>query len=287
MFLGFLFLLADTHAYAEPTIEISKPKTILGPQATAVMEIAVSWPQKEGEYDIILPDFQLTNLTMTRQGQAQETFEQNGIPWVRKTFHFELQPSKPGQATIGAFTVNYSLAGVSGQPTNGRFESAALHFRVIGEGRAKVLIYGGLTAFILVLVSLVFFSARQRRKKSMPPAAVMLSAEDIILRDVRVLAENRDARKPGDLIGELSGQLRHFLTSRYALPVTQTTESELIGEVGRRDISPDEKKIVIKLLTEFEQFKYMGIEASGREFQILTNEVTRFIESTRPAGGKP
>ena len=240
--------------HSEPQMEVDlKPSKAVKAGETLYFLVQLSWRSEEGEYRFPLPSLVLENLALEARGEANETFQKEGMEWRKKSFRFELAPLRRGRAKILPFRIDYFDPS---QQRNGHFEVGALELNVLPDYTMLYrfgLIAGGSLAGIGVLGSWILRRRIRRKGESTPDVESTLEAQTLSR-----LTTNRE---------ELFEAGKIFRT--------------YVNEKFENQIPWDEMKTLKRIFDTLKEWQYSGSRHSREEGEKLYSEMIRYVEGKK------
>ena len=145
---------------------------------------------------------------------------------------------------------------------------------------------------ILLLAGAAAFLIHRKRRGGRAPAPE-LGAVD--LRPAHVIALERMERLREALAsGEtavrpfhfaLSEALRRYLSDRYALPAPERTSREILREIRREELEPEETALLRECLAACDLVKFRGVSPPDEEAARALERARVFVEKTRETTG--
>lgn len=258
-------------ACAEPSFQASVDRKKIFLNQTCALKIEFEWPKKEARYTFAIPSPDLQKMKLLRQGEAQETRVKEGAEWTRKTFMLEFQPLETGTAAIEEFQVHYvdSLSQKQGQ-----FLVPRSSIKILRPVNLKAFFETGGAVLFSALLAIFAFRIRSSGRKKIPQDSQPPSAFDKFQEIQKRMAPGIAGKA---LIYDLSKEFRNFLAQYYQLSHREATEDELIGEIQRKELPLDEKKLVTVLLSEIREAKFVPTNTAEQDFKRLIESILEFV----------
>ncbi len=268
------------NAWAEPqlTARVSSTQPVLDESLLVTLDI--EWAQAEGSYAFTLPMLPLKNLILKRQGESQETFQKGDALAARKTFVFEVQPEKKGNARIESFALTY-VESTSG--SSGELKVPAFDIQVRAKGLpviVKTLAAGALAVVAALSVILMVLRGKRKRLNS-ARGPVELSLEDRAagaLRQLPAVSSESEALSKGGVV------FRSYLLEKFALAQSSAGDAEIVRTLEDKSFDVSEVRAARRLLEKFREARYSGVPLASSEVQSILEESASWIERRRILG---
>jgi len=278
-----ILLGASVSAWAAPRLEVSLSPQELHPGESTQMTIEIFWPQDEGPYTFAFPSLSLKNLTLSRQGESEESASIQGAVWAKKTFVLELKAWEPGDGTVEGFPLNYTDAQGAAA---GSLQVLAHTVRITALPRSPrgVFAAAGGAAVVLLLAGLWGLRRmRGKRKKSALPEENKSEAEKTILR-IRQLAEASEKDPAETRLRQIGTALRSFVIAHYELGDAGLGENDMIRSLESKKQDSQEINILRELFARLHEVKYSGTRLTDRDLKEFSEEIVRYLSGKRVVG---
>lgn len=265
-------------ALAEPQFEVHLDRAKVNTSEIATFSIQAKWPKAEAKYQFAFPPLNLLeNLTLVQQGEAQESFSGEGGEWVRKTFSFQLQGKKAGQAKIPSFEVSY----VDAQTQSvGRYAVPTQTLKIT----KKFNVRNGIIISIIIAAAAEIFillAAAAKKKKIKQLAAESEPTPASNLENFRKFMENNSFLTT-QFKDELAGHLKTFLQESYGIAQTgkNIQSVEVVRGLEAKGLGREEIYEVKTVLKAWEEINYAG-RVNDAEFREFRSQLIRLIQNKR------
>ena len=264
-------------AEANPVVRVTVSKNQITLRQTTTLTLNVEWPADEGPYSFAFPQLELHQLTLDRQGESQETFENGGRTWQRKTFALDLRPTAPGEGSIEAFRLPFFDP--FGQQ-RGEFNIEKMRVAVTQPLRLlRILIPAILVG--LGGMGLVISRTVRRSKKAAP--VLPPTPEETAIQHVKQLFAERSESK--EILSGVGRELHHYLMGRYEIQERHLTNHELLNRLARQAVPREEQEWLRRLIHQIDDAKFAGVGVSPEGLTRLQNDVLGYFEGKRTQGG--
>lgn len=269
-------------AYAKPALKASLSAPKISIDQTLELLIEVEWPKSEAVYAFAFPKIPLTNFTIVREGQSQESFKRGEEDWVKKSFAFELKPTQKGTAAVQAFDLPYidPILQKAGRASVPRLE-AAITSEPLSQSQILALSIGAAGTFF---AGALFFLIRGKRKKEADEKAAAITPQEAAARKFKSLVEAAEARDRKDMLHEIGVEFREFLAESYQLAVKNLTDAETLSTLKKKNVSIEEREKIEKIFKQLQETKFMGAAVTADNLRLLQREILQFIESKKVYG---
>ncbi|MBI3306233.1 MAG: hypothetical protein HYZ84_00300 [Candidatus Omnitrophica bacterium] len=268
----------SANAHAAPQFNTKLSQTSAKPGEGVTLSIRISWAQSEANYSVALPNFELENLTLSGQGESQESFIQGEEPWIRKTYKIELAPIKPGPASIQAFKV--SLIDTQSQKA-ASFDVPQLKIQIKKTGFLSLawpaIALGVVLILIIFLISRIFFKKSGKtlsQENSEAPDDKIAHAIHAAINDIAIYSS---PEKANHLINLCS----RFIIQRHHLDRPNLSDSEILKALSAQNISTEELSRLKNLFVRFEEIRFSGTSLPSSEYKQLQNDILNYVEGKK------
>jgi len=228
--------------------------------------IQLRWRSLEAGYLFSQPRFELDNLTVEEIGESNETFQEKGEIWRRKTFLYKLRALHSGKGRIHPFRVSYT------DPHKGEtdhFEVGGLEIQISRDRRFLFQTLLIALGFIGITVGGFLIRRNFRKNKQIPvPEA---SLEERYLQNLTHVSSQ---------ISEFGRLFRSYLAEKYLLTEGGGTTPQVLGQLEKK-LRPDEWKTLKKIFDKLDEFRFGNFSRPQTEQEELCHDILRFVEGKK------
>lgn len=262
-----LFLLLPPSGHTEPELRTAlDPPRHLQEGRTCQFMIRLRWRSLEANYLFSQPRFELDNLTVEEIGESNETFQEKGEIWRKKTFLYKLRALRSGKGRIHPFRVSYT------DPHKGEtdhFEVGGLEIQISRDRRLLFQAFLIALGFIGITVGGFLIRRNFRKNKQIPvPEA---SLEERYLQNLTHVSSQISA------FGKL---FRSYLAEKYLLPEGGGTTPQVLGQLEKK-LRPDEWKTLKKIFDKLDEYRFGNLSRPEAEQEELYRDILRFVEGKK------
>ena len=276
--------LHEPGANAAPQLDVNLSKRNITAKEHTVLTLRARWPQDEASYSFALPDLELQNLEVVRNGQTQETSKEGAQEWTVKTFTVELKPKTPGSAYIKGFTLPYIDPQLQ---KGGEFAVSAQELRIrrlpFWESPSWIAF---ISIFFVATATMAWGIPKYRGLRSSkrpPPLSAPFALEERLAAEIRSQGQTPAGQNHTQtILLKLSTSLRQYIASRYPIGSGNIGENELLRLLLKQEgLSREETEVLKSLLTQLHEAKFSGSALSQQGILRLQNDILSYLDGKK------
>lgn len=278
VFLSCFISLLTPPASAAPQLSARVSSLTVFSDESLTLTLDVDWAQGSENYTFVLPVPPVKNLTLKRQGESQETYQQGNELRAKKTFVFEFVPVEPSSAAIESFSFNY-VETEAGTP--GVLQVPSFDIAVRKRGLPPVLLGGLAGCAGLVLGAVLFFIVKKKRRSGEKSSGPVLSVEERAsgaLRQLPAVSSQEEALSKGGVVYQA------YLTEKYSLPSASFDLAVLTKRLEEKGLDALEIKKSRQLVEKMREARYSGVPFSSSEVREILEEAASWIDRRKVIG---
>lgn len=277
----FLGLILSSSAWADPVLkDVSCPLDNIYEGQKVAFKLTFEWPAEEGEYEIKVPqDIGLKNIKLIDLSRSQETHSSDSGPVSRFVLIYQIMPLKKGQGTISGLNI---LSRKSGTLT---WQTISVPTIIVNIKAAlpikKILILVTIPLAIVFPFALWFIRgswAERKHEKSFqsdPKQQFYANAMGTFIS----FTSGYNASSLQALLSEWSTELMNVAMTCYDIPIRPTTKSEILKELGTKDIPANELHEIEGLFDSLEHLRFSTETAlTSQKLEKLRLSLLRYVK---------
>ncbi len=261
--------------FAAPSVRIEPPPSKVEKGRLFTFRIYCEWPQSDGEFEIVPPYPAFENLELVGHRESQETVPSESGPWVRYIFTYEFKGSEPGEGRIPSLEIRYRRPGQQDWSTLPVLPQKVAITRLFPRGLLLSL------AALLGVLGAIFaasqgvkrwFSERKATRERLPKDP----RQDVYAEAENSIVSFQDAGTREKLL-HWSAQLRRVVATCYGIPVTATTETEILKELRLRELSSGDFREIESLFDLITKLKFSGDRITLPQIEDLKKTLLQYV----------